>query len=178
VKKEKQKRHGKLIVLLLLLVVIAGACVYGYNYLPLFTPSGSAMADLRADAISLEGEPYTGKVLSTRQSDGQEITVMEDQSITVSGKQLRRWNSSMPTEDHDGNSLSHSAWISVYSCRIDILRYQVIDGQVDEGSMTHQYIDYLGYDDNDEASLARAVLAPESKEISYSDSEAAFNALS
>lgn len=169
----RKKWKGFLIVEIILVLCIIGMMIFGYKTLQEI--GGSTRADLTEDLIALEGDIYQEVHKSIQTVEGQEIEILETKTISIVKTGQEKWNDTMPTQDHDGVSLTPSKYISLYDCSVITCRYACVNGNEISDSKTTQATHYTAYEANGENNEAKAVVDSKSKSISYSDDEIYFD---
>lgn len=128
-----------------------------------FPGSSSAASDLTGAMEAIHGAPYTGRVLSAQDENGQEISLREDLAYSIDTAQplvLRSWLAA-PLGVH-----------RKYVCQAVLTRSRVDEsGAVLETA--RQVWTYTGLDDCERNSTRRAWL--ETEDVTYPDGEALFD---
>ena len=159
-----------IITLLAILLKVIPKIYHSYTFI-----SSATRNSLINDLINVEGEQYNGKCIATQLAEESEIQILEDMRIHISRDKIVPWNDSMPTKDKNGFSFSHTNWISVYVCQLDIVRYISVNDNIVPNSETHKYITYIAYEDRDLNSMATTIIDFSSKKYSYSDGQEYFD---
>lgn len=163
------KKIMRIIISLLIIVTVIGVgkkIYQEYHYI-----SGPAKWHMLQQIEAVEGECYKEKCIATQRVDQIEIRIQEDMEVQFSVDKIRSWDESMPDKDVDGVPLSKANMISVYECRIDIVRYATVDGIIVPDSETHKYITYTAYEDRDLSSGAGTLVDLTTRECTFSDTE-------
>lgn len=166
----------KHIIIGVLIGIFTMLCIGGIKYYKFSNgSSGAANNDLRKGLSALEGEEYQAVLKANETIAGVEVSIYEEKVFTFERTGLKKWNDSMPKFDAEGTTFATSNKICIYSCVAEICRYAVINGERISDSETCKVIKYIGYEDVEENSTARAVIDNASKKVSYSHSEEYFD---
>lgn len=136
---------------------------------------GSVASDLHQQLAAIAGEPYDDKIVEEKTVDGQQIVFYESMEFQIKKKDSAWWDDTMPEKDPDGVPLSTAHKVSVLECKVLSTRYCTVNGEK-SGTTAQKCVTYLGYDDNDLNSKARATLFEHVLSTTYSPSEGDFAA--
>lgn len=164
------------------LLILAGLAVGGLllwhlwgSYYDLHHRIGGATGHLLAEELTkLAGERYTDRVLATRTVEGKEVKVLESLEFRWEVEDVKTWDDTMPATAANGVDFSRNGKMRVIRCETVTRRYLSVDGAVLPDTATDRVVEYTAYEDSDPNSEAGVAVAPEPREVTYSDGQTCF----
>lgn len=124
-----KKGRNSLILLCLMGFIIILVFSLKHYYRNIYHITGSARNDLLEALEKREGACYEKRLIASQAMEQGTLELLEDQIIELKKESVSSWQEHMPETDEAGTPLSRRSKISVYSCRVKIRRYLVLDGQ-------------------------------------------------